>query len=131
LTEFQARRLLPQFITDAELQIAQARARPHRTITRAEPTFREMARAWLAHLETVEHVKPSTLRDYRSLLAEPEVPYRRVHLRIAIGAVVGGRVVASSGVHAVTWVGATVVSISVGLASINALGTRRARLAGG
>jgi len=32
--------------------------------------------------------------------------------------------VASSGVHAVTWVGAIVVSISVALASINALGTR-------
>jgi predicted MFS family arabinose efflux permease len=56
--------------------------------------------------------------------------HQRVHLRIAIGAVLGGRVVASSGVHAVTWVGAIVVSISVGLASINALGTRRARLAG-
>jgi predicted MFS family arabinose efflux permease len=52
------------------------------------------------------------------------------NLRIAIGAVLGGRVVASSGVHTVTWVGAIVVSISVGLASINALGTRRARLAG-
>jgi predicted MFS family arabinose efflux permease len=52
------------------------------------------------------------------------------YVRIAIGAVLGGRVVASSGVHAVTWVGAIVVSISVGLASINALGTRRARVAG-
>jgi integrase len=77
LTEFQARRLLPQVITDAELQLAQARARAHQTITPAEPTFREMARAWLAHLEAVEDVKPATLRDYRSLLAEPEVPYRR------------------------------------------------------
>jgi DHA1 family inner membrane transport protein len=46
------------------------------------------------------------------------------NLGIAVGAALGGRVVASSGVHAVTWVGAIVVSISVALASINALGTR-------
>ena len=52
------------------------------------------------------------------------------NLGIAVGAALGGRVVASSDVHAVTWVGAMVVSISVALASINALGTRCTQLAG-
>jgi integrase len=77
LTEFQARRLVPQFVTDAELQLAATRTRALRSETPPEPTFREFAHAWLIHLETVEDVKPSTLRDHRSLLAEPDVPFRR------------------------------------------------------
>jgi integrase len=77
LTEFQARRLVPQFVTDAELQLAAARTRAQRSETPPQPTFRELAHAWLLHLETVEDVKPSTLRDHRSLLAEPNVVFRR------------------------------------------------------
>jgi integrase len=77
LTEFQARRLIPQFVTDAELQLAAARTRAERSAPQREPTFRDLADAWLNHLEAVEDVKPSTLRDYRSLLAEPDIPYRR------------------------------------------------------
>ena len=41
------------------------------------PTFRALAHAWLEHLELVQSAKPSTLRDYRSMLAEPGTPYRR------------------------------------------------------
>jgi hypothetical protein len=41
------------------------------------PTFRSLAHAWLEHLELVQSAKPSTLRDYRSMLAEPGTPYRR------------------------------------------------------
>lgn len=40
-------------------------------------TVREVAAQWLEHLERVKGAKPSTLTDYRSLLAERGVPYRR------------------------------------------------------
>lgn len=40
-------------------------------------TFREVAAEWLEHLERVKGAKPSTLSDYRSLLAEPGVRHRR------------------------------------------------------
>jgi integrase len=77
LTEFQARRLVPQFVTDAERQLAAARERSRDDSPLAAPTFRQLAHAWLDHLETVEDAKPSTLRDHRALVAEPGVPYRR------------------------------------------------------
>lgn len=38
---------------------------------RRKHTFRALAHQWLDHVEHVKNVKPSTLRDYRSLLAEP------------------------------------------------------------
>lgn len=41
------------------------------------PTFRELARAYLEWLEKVKGAAPSTLRQHRSDLAEPGVPYRR------------------------------------------------------
>jgi integrase len=43
------------------------------------PTFREVGAAWLEWLETRERrkVKPSTLRDYRYMLAEPGTPHAR------------------------------------------------------
>ena len=41
------------------------------------PTFRALAHAWLEHLEFVLGAKPATLRDYRSMLAEPGTPHRR------------------------------------------------------
>jgi integrase len=75
LTEFQARRLVPRFVADAELQLAAARTRA--SAAKEKPSFRELALAWLRHLERVEDAKPSTLRDYRALLAEPGAGYRR------------------------------------------------------
>jgi integrase len=46
---------------------------------RREPgvTFREVAREWLMQLETEQGAKPSTLQDYRYMLAEPGTPHRR------------------------------------------------------
>jgi integrase len=40
-------------------------------------TFRELAAEWLAYLEHEKGAKPSTLRDYRWLQAEPGQPHRR------------------------------------------------------
>jgi integrase len=40
-------------------------------------TFRELADAYMDWLENVRAAKPSTLRDYRSVLAEPDQDYRR------------------------------------------------------
>ncbi|MGO9956293.1 MAG: tyrosine-type recombinase/integrase [Solirubrobacteraceae bacterium] len=40
-------------------------------------TFRELAAEYLGWLEDVQGAKPSTLRDHRSLLAEPGQAYRR------------------------------------------------------
>ena len=41
------------------------------------PTFRALARAWLAHLVAVDDVEPSTLRNYRCKLVEPGTPHLR------------------------------------------------------
>ncbi|MGO9750198.1 MAG: tyrosine-type recombinase/integrase [Solirubrobacteraceae bacterium] len=40
-------------------------------------TFRELANDYMRWLEDVRGAKPSTLRDHRSMLAEPGTPYRR------------------------------------------------------
>ena len=40
-------------------------------------TFRELAGAYMDWMENVKAAKPSTLRDYRSVLAEPDQAYRR------------------------------------------------------
>lgn len=40
-------------------------------------TVRQLAHEWLTHLEHVEDAKPSTLRNYRSRLAEPGAKHRR------------------------------------------------------
>lgn len=40
-------------------------------------TFRELATEWLVYLEREKGAKPSTLRDYRWLLAEPGQAHRR------------------------------------------------------
>jgi len=39
--------------------------------------FRELAHEWLAYLEHEKGARPSTLRDYRWVLAEPGQPHRR------------------------------------------------------
>lgn len=44
---------------------------------RAKQTFRALAQAWLHHQEHIKRVKPSTLRDLQSVLAEPGVAKRR------------------------------------------------------
>ncbi len=40
-------------------------------------TFRELAHEWLGWLADVKDAAPATLRDHRSVLAEPGTPYRR------------------------------------------------------
>jgi integrase len=40
-------------------------------------TFREVAAEWLEHLQHERGAKPSTLSDYRYMLAEPGTPHRR------------------------------------------------------
>jgi integrase len=40
-------------------------------------TFRELAAEWLEHLQHERGAKPSTLNDYRYMLAEPGAPHRR------------------------------------------------------
>ncbi|MGH3260575.1 MAG: tyrosine-type recombinase/integrase [Trebonia sp.] len=40
-------------------------------------TFRELAADWILYLQSEKGAKPSTLRDYRWLLAEPGQPHRR------------------------------------------------------
>lgn len=41
------------------------------------PSFREVAAEWFEHLERERGTKPSTLSDYRYMLAEPGTPHRR------------------------------------------------------
>ncbi len=57
------------------------------------PTFDEAAADWLHRLEHVDGVKPSTLEDYRLMLARPDAPARKRGLRTAgrIMAEFGGR----------------------------------------
>ena len=54
-------------------------------------TFRELSDAYLRWLEEAKGAKPSTLRDYRSMLAEPGIPHRRGAGRTA------GRIMAALG----------------------------------
>jgi len=49
----------------------------------SEPTFDEAAADWLHRLEHVDGVKPSTLEDYRLMLAWPDAPARKRGLRTA------------------------------------------------
>lgn len=81
LTEFQARRRMATVIEEVEAARAKARAGASAEAAReaalGAPTFRELAHAWLAHIADVEGAKPSTLRDYGAMLAEPGAPYRR------------------------------------------------------
>jgi hypothetical protein len=78
LTEFQARRRVVPFIEAVEAERAEARVRAAEEAAREQaaggPTFRTLALAWLEHVEFVQRAKPATLRDYRSMLAEPGTP---------------------------------------------------------
>jgi integrase len=88
LSEFQARRRMPDFVREIEQQRADERERAALEAAGKGPTFRELAHAWLEYVEFVRNAKPSTLRDYRSMLAEPNAPYRRGRGR-AVGRVMG------------------------------------------
>jgi hypothetical protein len=70
-----------ELIRAAEAEASQRRAQAARardeTERTAGPTFRDLALAWLKHLAAVDDVKPSTLRNYRAMLAEPGTPRRR------------------------------------------------------
>jgi integrase len=92
LTERQARRLMATVIRAAEEQAVrdQARAAHDRAeaVRAGAPTFRALSHAWLDHLAAVEDIKPSTLRNYRAMLAEPGTPHRRGPGR-ALGRITG------------------------------------------
>jgi hypothetical protein len=75
LTEFQARRRMPDLIRAVE---DERRPRPAlEPAPQPDATFRALAHEWLEHVESVLGAKPSTLRDYRSMLSEPGAAYRR------------------------------------------------------
>lgn len=78
LTEFQAHRRMPDLVRAVEAERAAERSAAAELADAATaPTFRRLAHAWLEHLADVRAAKPSTLRDYRSMLAEPGTPHRR------------------------------------------------------
>jgi integrase len=62
---------------ESEDALVAERAEAEARRQRARLTFRGLANAWLEHAEHIKRVKPSTLRDYRSVLAEPGTPHRR------------------------------------------------------
>lgn len=88
LSEFQARRRMADFVREVEERRAEELERAALEAAGKGPTFRELAHAWLEYVEFVRNAKPSTLRDYRSMLAEPNAPYRRGRGR-AVGRVMG------------------------------------------
>lgn len=64
--------LVDEYVTEAsDLKHAEHERRAQ------DPTFREVARAYLRWLEKVRGAKPSTLVGHRSVLAEQGIPYRR------------------------------------------------------
>lgn len=62
--------VLSQLIAAREQELQEA-------ASRIEGTFAEAAHMWLHHLEYVKALKPSTLADYRYLLASPDAPARK------------------------------------------------------
>ena len=81
LTEYQARRRVVEFVETVEAERTSDRTRAAESTAREAaaggPTFRALAHAWLEHIEFVLVAKPATLRDYRSMLADPGTPHRR------------------------------------------------------
>lgn len=78
--------------------------RRRREAAERKPTARELAQDWLGWLEEVRGAKPSTVSDYRFLLREPGLPYRRGSRTSA------GRIMAAFGDQAAADVTTTDVS---------------------
>lgn len=68
----EAARLVAKHVAEASDRDRVARERRARGVT-----FREVAHGYLGWLADVKNAKPSTLADYRWLLAEPGVPHKR------------------------------------------------------
>lgn len=82
LTEFQARRRMSYLVRAVEGERERTagleqRQRRHSPRPRAARRSGRSRMAWLEHLADVDGAKPSTLRDYRSMFAEPGMPHRR------------------------------------------------------
>lgn len=76
LTEAQAAARMLELVQGhhtAQTQLEHDAAERHRR----GATLRELAAAWLVYLEREKGAKPSTLNDYRWMLAEPGQPHRR------------------------------------------------------
>lgn len=84
----------------AHVEMARAIAEHEEELSR-EPlnrtaTFEDASAAWLDHLEHEKRVKPSTLEDYRLMLADPSMPRRGRQERSArLMRVFGGRKLAT------------------------------------
>ena len=117
LTERQAKRAMVALIRSVEAEGAARRQRRAAARQPAGPTFRELTHAWLAHLVTVDDVKPSTLRNYRCKLVEPGTPHRRG------GGVARGRIMAALGDKAP--VAITICDVSTLLDAVVADGVSR------
>jgi integrase len=69
--------LAAQAAMDAQAREAADAARRARLAAQRSATVRGLAEDWLHWLERIRGVKPSTLRDYRTLLREPGQAYQR------------------------------------------------------
>jgi hypothetical protein len=69
----------------------EAGVRQRREASEQKLTVCELAADWLVWLEEVKGAKPSTVADYRFLLREPGIPYRRGNRKSA------GRIMAAFG----------------------------------
>lgn len=81
LTERQAKRFVPDVIHAHQAAAFAARdvaaGRALEAARAAEPTFRVLIEQWLRYLADVKDIKPSTLRTYRYMLAEPGTRFAR------------------------------------------------------
>ncbi len=84
---------MAELIRAAEAESSEQRVRAARALGETQratgPTFRDLALAWLNNLAAVDDVKPSTLRNYRSMLAEPGTPRLRGS-GVALARIMGG-----------------------------------------
>ncbi|HUA06395.1 MAG TPA: tyrosine-type recombinase/integrase, partial [Solirubrobacteraceae bacterium] len=76
LTEAQAAARMLELVRDHDAKMTQLEA-DAKERRRRGVTFRELADEWMEYLEHEKGAKPSTLRDYRWLLAEPGQEHRR------------------------------------------------------
>ena len=76
LSEHQAIARLQALVTEHDQELDQRDRAAQERLQRGV-TFRELAQEWLGYLEREKGAKPSTLADYRSMLAEPGQRHRR------------------------------------------------------